>query len=245
MKRSRTILLVMRTGDSSSEEGLNPGGIVRQGVRTIGSRAGDIDLYLAPCNPAREDGPGCGFSTTPALSSRVPPSFPALEHSDRSSGIGGLPSAVPQLRSLETSPVFASISGSDRSAADSVLVESRKRSTTKRGNRSRRVRLGDLAGLVRVILVLDCMLPIKVVLQAAALLTCKLKWFFYWLKYHRHLFELRYGPSSFTRMGTRCWILQKYVRAPGWVHTEESMRCTWYANYYGAWLVIRIKLFLK
>lgn len=40
------------TGDSSSEVGLNPGGIVKHGDREIGRLAGDIDLYLAAFDPA-------------------------------------------------------------------------------------------------------------------------------------------------------------------------------------------------
>jgi hypothetical protein len=45
--------LLRRTGDSRSAPGLNPAGMVRQGSREIGSRAGDIALYLAPA-PAPE-----------------------------------------------------------------------------------------------------------------------------------------------------------------------------------------------
>jgi hypothetical protein len=44
--------LVRRTGDSRRAEGLKPAGMVRQGSREIGSRAGDIALYLAPAPAA-------------------------------------------------------------------------------------------------------------------------------------------------------------------------------------------------
>lgn len=43
-----TLKLLRRTGDSRRAPGLNPAGMVRQGSREIGSRAGDIALYLAP-----------------------------------------------------------------------------------------------------------------------------------------------------------------------------------------------------
>jgi hypothetical protein len=43
-----TLKLLRRTGDSRRAPGLNPAGMVRQGSREIGSRAGDMALYLAP-----------------------------------------------------------------------------------------------------------------------------------------------------------------------------------------------------
>lgn len=103
VKRSRTFMLVRRTGDSSSAEGLNPGGIVRHGARAIGSRAGDIDLYLAPFAPASGEAPGSGL-----------PSFPSPDPSNRSSGAWGRPSAAPQPRSPAAGSGFLSISGSNR-----------------------------------------------------------------------------------------------------------------------------------
>lgn len=103
VKRSRTFMLVRRTGDSSSAEGLNPGGIVRHGARAIGSRAGDIDLYLAPFAPASGEAPGSGL-----------PSFPSPDPSNRSSGAGGRLSAAPQPRSPAADSGFPSISGSNR-----------------------------------------------------------------------------------------------------------------------------------
>jgi hypothetical protein len=46
--KAETFILVRRTGDSSSAEGENPGGIVRRGSLEMGSLAGDIVLYRAP-----------------------------------------------------------------------------------------------------------------------------------------------------------------------------------------------------
>jgi hypothetical protein len=49
-----TLKLLRRTGDSRRAPGLNPVGMVRHGSRDIGSRAGDMALYLAPA-PASAD----------------------------------------------------------------------------------------------------------------------------------------------------------------------------------------------
>lgn len=59
--------LVRRTGDSSRAEGLNPAGMVRQGSREIGSRAGDMALYRAPApaSAATRRSVRTGFSGEP------------------------------------------------------------------------------------------------------------------------------------------------------------------------------------
>ena len=44
-------MLESSTGDSSKEDGLKPGGIVRHGDLEIGSFAGDINLYLETLGP--------------------------------------------------------------------------------------------------------------------------------------------------------------------------------------------------
>lgn len=75
--------LVSSTGDSSRAEGLKPAGMVRQGSREIGSRAGDIALYLAPApvSAATRRSAGHGFSgELPAPPGRSPE--PGLGESD-------------------------------------------------------------------------------------------------------------------------------------------------------------------
>lgn len=67
--------LVRSTGESRRAEGLKPAGMVRQGSREIGSRAGDMALYLAPApaSAATRRSAGYGFSgEPPAAEGRSP-----------------------------------------------------------------------------------------------------------------------------------------------------------------------------
>lgn len=70
-------MLESRTGDSSREDGLRPGGIVRQGDLEIGSLAGDISLYLetaalAPNVTLESDFPADTAVGGSTVSERVP-----------------------------------------------------------------------------------------------------------------------------------------------------------------------------
>lgn len=60
------------TGDSSSDVGLKPGGIVKHGDRVIGRLAGDIDLYLAEFDPTVGRAPIPDFSLLPSSPPRPP-----------------------------------------------------------------------------------------------------------------------------------------------------------------------------
>lgn len=129
VQRSRTFMLVRRTGDSRSAEGLNPGGIVRQGARVIGSRAGGIDLYLAPFAPARAETPGSGLPTLPDISSLFHPPLPAPQPSNGISGAGGPPAAPLPPRSPSDSSGFPTISGSN---SESRAERERERKKAKK-----------------------------------------------------------------------------------------------------------------
>lgn len=54
-KTALTLTSDKRTGDSKKDEGLSPGGVVRQADLEIGSLAGANSLYRAPPEPAEPD----------------------------------------------------------------------------------------------------------------------------------------------------------------------------------------------
>lgn len=164
------------TGDSSSDVGLKPGGIVKHGDREIGRLAGDIDLYLAAFDPAVWRAPRPDFSLLPFSPFRTP--FPPWKTSKRSS-------EGEESESGSCSLLFW------RSEVESSSISDRESGEESEARRSRvsvdyRVFVGGILGIwpmgiLGILLSLDCVFWLRLSgwlgnWSLGTRLTCTLHW---------------------------------------------------------------------